>query len=193
MILIGRDQLIGEVIIFVDDNVQRGGLLLLYIRQQSIQIVRDRGINVNFRHLREKSIFIAHGLDTMIAMHLKTALDGPDALARFNNGKVEMNDEAGVLFAGGVLSDPGVTKQFLETVCGVDIVIIVQDGAEQGLAESARAEKDRVVDLFQLGQPVRLIDKIAVFFHQLGVVGDTVEDAFFHVPLWIPVQGQLAF
>lgn len=180
LILVGCDQLIGEIVVFVNNNVERRQVIFFDITEQSAQTVGYWLVGVDFRHVQEKRVFIAHILQEIIAMDLEAAFNDLNIFAGFYNGKVQRKDKTAVLSAGRVLSDPSMTEKFAEAVCHIEIVIIAEDGAEQRLAEASRSEEDRVVHHLQLGEPMGFIDKIAVFLHQLGIVGNAVKDAFFH-------------
>ncbi|MCI5163958.1 MAG: hypothetical protein D3917_18470 [Candidatus Electrothrix sp. AX5] len=79
-----------------------------------------------------------------------------------------------------MLADPGMAEQLLEFVCAVEVVIMAEDEAEQGLAETPGTEENRVGYPFQLFDILGFVDKIALIAHNGWVMGFAVENSSFH-------------
>ena len=113
-----------------------------------------------------------------MAKVLVISISTPLLIGIYENDKlvetIEMEGKTGVLFIGGVLADPGMAEEFVKAVCSVDIVIMIEDRAEQGFAKASWAEKNRIIDSLQFVQVLCLVDKVALFAYDGCVVGFTV-------------------
>ena len=79
-----------------------------------------------------------------------------------------------VLLPSRVLPDPGMPKEFLKVDGLIVVIVIAQKRTEQRLAKASRAQKDRVADLFQFGNILGLINKIAMIAHNRRIIGFAV-------------------
>ena len=57
---------------------------------------------------------------------------------------VERDDEVSVVFRGRVLADVQPPEQFLESVCHVHVVVLLEHGEGEALAESAGADVEEI-------------------------------------------------
>ena len=90
--------------------------------------------------------------------------------------EVQFQHQVGVPFLGGVLAHIEVAEQLLELVCPVDVVVMLQHGERQALAETARTdEEEELVGSLQFRDKVGLVHKIAVFA-DTGKIGHPVGD-----------------
>jgi hypothetical protein len=72
-------------------------------------------------------------------MTLKATLDLCYRITYINYGKIQKKDQILIMGEGGLLSNPGVAKEFIKVFYLVYVIIMAQNRTEHRLAKAARA------------------------------------------------------
>jgi hypothetical protein len=97
---------------------------------------------------------------------------------RVHQGEVPFHDEVAVAARGGGLADAQVSEQLLELLGLGQVVVVLQRGQPQGLAEAARAQQQELPAVFFDGaDAVGAVDVEIAFFGDGLEVGETVGKA----------------
>ncbi len=153
-----RHELVGEIVVFVDDHIKRRQVLFLDEFQDRFQVRRRPALDFDGDFALEPRLVLAdHRFHVQIAGIVEAFLDFGDATRRIDSRKIQVQDEAIVAQGGGVGAAPGMSEEFFELVFLPDAVIALQHSAKQGLAEPSGPEKHGVLNQFQLLDILRFI------------------------------------
>ena len=94
------------------------------------------------------------------------------------HGKVERDNQIGIMLRCRILADIQSSKQFLKPVSHIDIVILFEHGEGKALAETARADiEEKLVRSFYIFYIWGLVNIIAVISSHANEVHHSVRDA----------------
>ena len=91
--------------------------------------------------------------------------------------KLRRRTQVAIVFWRGTPPDLESPEQLLEAIGPVDVVVALQHGAPQGLAEPSRPQKDGDLPLLQLRDEAGLVHKEVVVADDLFEVADRVWNA----------------
>ena len=95
-----------------------------------------------------------------------------------HHGKVERDNQIGIMLRCRILADIQSSKQFLKPVSHIDVVILFEHGEGKALAETTRADIEEIhVGSFYFFYKICLIYIIAVVSSHGNEVHDSVRDA----------------
>ncbi len=118
------------------------------------------------------------GLDFDIDVPMQRPADGLGIPHRVHQGEVPFHDEVAVVPRGGGLADLQAPEQLLELLGLGQIVVVLQRGEPQGLAEAARAQQQKLLaDLLDGSDAIGAVDVEIAFFGDGLEVGETVGKA----------------
>ena len=172
MISAGHDQLIGEIVILVDDDIQTRQVGIGYDSENTLQVVSCLIFMVyrNFT-LKPSGIAADNASEFAVADKIEALFNIRNISARINRGKIKMQHEKRISQRSRIFSYPCISEQSPEIILLPDVVVAFQNPAPQRFAESARAEKYRIVHRFQFADIGRFINKIAVFMDDFLIIG----------------------
>ena len=161
---------VGEVVVLVDQHVQRDAVLA-GVFEQLVQLAVDRGVG-------EDAVDHRFGKQIPVPLQRAAQPDETVGLEPFPQGfqgivegrEVKTQDHVAVAVGGGLPPDVGVREQPVEPVLAVAVVVILQERHPARLAEPAGSDQKRVAHLLQLVQKARLVDVETAFqAHRLEV------------------------
>ena len=153
-----RQYRVGEVVVLVDQHVQRDDVLP-GVLEQLVQLAVDRGVG-------EDAVDHRFGKQVPIPFQRAAQLDEAVGLEPFPQGlqgvverrEVEAEDDVAVAVRRGLPPDVGSGEEGLEPIGAVAVVVALQQRHPARLAESARPDEEGVARVLQLVQKARLVD-----------------------------------
>ena len=166
---VGEDG-IGEVVVLVDQHVQRDALLRS-VSEQIVQLAVDPGMREDAvdHRLREQILVILQRIAQRDeAVVLEPLAQGFEGVVE--RGKVEAQDHVAVAVRRGLARDVGAAEDFLEASGAVAVVVALQQRHPARFAEAAGPDQERESLAFQLVQEAGLVDvQRALATHRLEV------------------------
>ena len=149
---------VGEVVVLVDQHVQRD-VVVARVPEQLGKLGGDGGRLQDVPHRRfGKQV----GMPPQRPTELNKTVGLELPLQRFqfvvDRREVEAQGDVAALFPGRALPDVGAGEGGLEAVGPEAVVVVLQQGDPQRLAEAARADQEGVALLLQAAQEAGLVD-----------------------------------
>ena len=154
------DKLVRKVVVFVDDHVERGEVVLADDRSQSIDNLCRRSCALHARPISKPRISGCEDRSRLTNIYSKAFFYLRES-ADLNGREVELEDEERVAERRRVAPDLGIPKKFLKAVLKVDVVVVREHRADNRLAEPLRAQEHRRRDFFQTADIRRIVHKKA--------------------------------
>ena len=142
-VAIGHQDLVGEVVVFVDQQIELVGSL--GDRRQG-RAPGGKGVVGlhDDRHREPLGIALTEGADAIVKMLMQRRLDGGHLALGLDQGEVPAHDEILIAQRGRRATNGQAAEQGLELLGAVQVVVMLQHRQQQALAEAARAQKDQL-------------------------------------------------
>ena len=153
-----REHRVGEVVVLVDQHVQRD-VVVARVAEQLGKLVGDGRRREEFTQRRfRKQVGMApqSAPELDVAVGLELPLQGLEPVVY--RREVEPQHDVAALFARRVLSDVGAGEHGLEPAGPETVVVVLQQRYPQRLAEAPGADQEHVAFLLQPPQEAGLVD-----------------------------------
>ncbi len=177
----GGQQLVGEIVVFVNDDVDRGGAGVADCAKDVAQPVGSGFDSGRAGEIGVSAVFSREDLEGIPAGQIEGGLQAFHVEFHPDHGEIEAHDELGIVCRGGVAADIGVGEELLEAVFAVDVVVAFEDGTPEAFAEAPGAEHDGDLVVFQLADKAGLVHKMIASLDDFLVVGHRIWNPSLHV------------
>ncbi len=179
-VLVRRQELVGEIIVFVDDDIHRrraGSGNGTQDRRQGVTGRLRRGYR---REICKRLVFRRETAHRVMGNRVERTLDMRNIRLDLDLREIKAHHQMAVAGGGWIAPDIGFAEKLLEAVLAVDVVVAFENRAPEAFAKTARTQEDRDLVLLDLTDKPGLIHEVIVVADNFLVISHCVWNAPFH-------------
>ena len=166
-ILVGRQQLIGEIIVLIDQHIHFRQSMLTGVPQSFLKHLGGLFLAGELKILKQVPVMRYHDLHGRTIQIVEIPLQPFHVIGHHHLGKIIAHDHITIMLLRRVLPDPSPAEQFLEPV-GLGTVVVTGQGRDkQAFPETTGTQEDWSLIVFQARNEIGLVHIVEIAFPHL--------------------------